>query len=160
MVPNYPRPSFARRVEVGHLAYNEIMITSEQLIVNDLYSRNDLMSQFEITDATINTGIFQPAGTSSIWLFITEEKSSDRTQYEDHLEGNELFWEGQSSGRKDKLILEHSLNRLELLVFYRHTKSEYPEYAFKYEGAFQYRSHIPGNPETKEPSRFILDRCV
>ena len=134
------------------------MKTSEKLTVGNLYSRNDLADQFNITDATIKTGIFQPSGTSSVWLFITEQKSADRTQYEDRLDGDRLHWEGQSAGRKDKVIIEHAIHGRELLVFYRSSKNEYPEYAFKYEGPFRYVSHDPGNSEIRKPSKFILDR--
>ena len=54
------------------------------------------MSQFTIKDATINTGIFQPKGHDSVWLFVTEQKTPDRTQYVDRLDGDELRWEGQT----------------------------------------------------------------
>ena len=134
------------------------MKTSESLTRGTLYSRNDLRREFGITDATINTGIFQPRGTDSVWLFVTEQKTSDRTQYRDQLHGDVLEWEGQSSGRKDRLIIEHAINGLELLVFYRHSKAEYPDYAFRYEGQFRYMSHEPGDPDAKIPSRFILER--
>lgn len=136
------------------------MKTSEYLHIGGVYSRNDLVQEFGITDATINTGIFQPRGTSSIWLFITENKSTDRTQYVDKLEGNRLCWEGQSAGRKDRLIIEHVENDLEILVFYRRVKSQYPECAFKYEGPFRYVTHEQGNPQIKNPSKFILDRII
>jgi hypothetical protein len=78
------------------------MRTSDQLTLGRVYTRADLMSQFGIKDATINTGIFQPQGHDSVWLFLTEQKTSDRTQYEDRLDGDELRWEGQTEGRKDK----------------------------------------------------------
>ncbi len=43
---------------------------------------------------TVNTGIFQPQGHDSVWLFVTEHKTPDRTQYVDHLEGDVLRWQG------------------------------------------------------------------
>lgn len=135
------------------------MKTSSRLIEGALYSRDDLRAEFGIHDATLNTGIFQPAGSTSVWLFVTEEKTADRTQYDDVLLGDELHWEGQSAGRKDSLIIDHEINGLELLLFYRHSKSEYPDYAFRYEGRFRYVSHVPGDPSRRLPSRFVLRRC-
>ena len=55
--------------------------TSQQLSLEQIYTRDDLRGIFSITDATLNTGVFRPKDTSSVWLFITEEKTSDRTQY-------------------------------------------------------------------------------
>lgn len=130
------------------------MRTSEQLHVDGLYSRNELREQFDISDATINTGIFQPQGHESVWLFITEEKTADRTQYEDRLDGDDLYFEGQMRGRTDPLIREHVERGLELLLFHRQKKDEHPNYAFRYEGVFRYLSD-----EGSEPTRFHLRRA-
>jgi len=125
--------------------------TSEQLAKTKIYTREDLKQQFSITDATINTGIFQPNGHKSIWLFVTETKSIDMTQYKDKLVGDTLYWDGQTSGRKDQLIINHKEQGLELLVFYRKSKQEFPGAGFEYLGAFEYDSHTEGSP-----SHFIL----
>lgn len=131
------------------------MYTSSQLDEGEIYSRDDLRRIFDITDATLNTGIFQPAGHSSIWLFITEQKSSDQTPYKDVLNGDTLYWEGQTTGRKDDLIIHHERQGLELLVFYRLSKQQYEHAGFRYEGRFRYVSHSGGNP-----TRFVLQRVA
>lgn len=100
------------------------VFTSQQLEPGSVYSRADLKARFDIHDATLNTGIFRPKGYDSVWLFITEHKTSDRTQYEDTLEGDTLRMQGQTMGRTDALILEHRQRGLELLVFYRKAKYE------------------------------------
>ncbi len=64
------------------------MFTSEHLVEGQIYTREDLKKQFGITDQTLFTGIFQPAGHESIWLFITELKPTDRPQYQDQLDGD------------------------------------------------------------------------
>jgi len=107
---------------------------------------------------TLNTGIFVPSGHKSVWIFITEKKSNDMTDYRDSLHGNRLEWDGQTSGRKDQRIIEHERNAFEILVFYRKSKSEYNElghpYGFKLEGRFRYRSSIGSHP-----THFVLDRA-
>jgi hypothetical protein len=123
-----------------------VEFTSDKLTPDTVYTREDLRSAFGITDATLNTGVFRPKGTSSVWLFITEEKTSDRTQYRDHLDGETLHWQGQTSGRTDSLIIDHQLRGLELLVFFRKRKYEYPGAGFRYLGLFVYASHSGSGP--------------
>jgi hypothetical protein len=69
----------------------EIPHGPELLVSGRVYSRGELREIFDITDATINTGVFRPKGHASIWLFVTEEKTADRTQYKDLLEGDVLY---------------------------------------------------------------------
>ena len=129
-------------------------LTSTQLEVGAVYTRDDLRGLFGITDATINTGVFRPKGTDSVWLFITEEKTADRTQYRDHFEDDDtLRWQGQTSGRTDPLIIEHAERGLELLVFFRKRKYEHPGAGFRYLGPFQYVSH-----RGTGPTSFVLTR--
>ncbi|HEY7976156.1 MAG TPA: hypothetical protein VID72_12490, partial [Ktedonobacterales bacterium] len=67
--------------------------------------------------------------------------------------GDTLYWQGQTEGRKDTLIITHEEQRIELLVFYRGSKNEYPGSGFKFEGRYRYRSHSAG-----QPTSFILER--
>lgn len=121
--------------------------TSEALRAGEVYSRDDLRRMFAIVDATINNGVFHPKGHDSLWLFVTETKTSDRTQYSDKLEGDILQADGQTSGRTDRMIVEHDANGLELVLFYRKHKSEFPHGGFRYEGVFRYRSQSGNNPK-------------
>jgi putative restriction endonuclease len=129
-------------------------LSSNLLVFGQIYSRRDLKQLFSITDATINTGVFEPANTSSIWLFVTEKKTKDRTQYRDELNGDLLNWDGQTQGKTDKKIIGHQADQKEILVFFRKTKRDREEGAFRYEGRFQYLSHQPG-----QPTRFRLQRA-
>jgi len=128
-------------------------VTSLQLSVGEVYTREDLKQKFGIADATINTGIFQPAGTRSVWIFITESKTADRTQYEDRLDGDTLYCQGQPAGRKDHLYIDQRALGLELLVFYRTKKYEHPGAGFRYLGTFDYVSH-----SGSAPTSFVLRR--
>lgn len=122
------------------------MKTSSSLNLFSIYSRKDLQDLFKITDSTVNNGIFQPKGHSSVWLFVTKHKTPDRTDYKDDFNGQILNYEGQLKGRTDEKIINHSKEGNEILVFYRERKSEYPNYAFKYLGRFRYISHSGYQP--------------
>lgn len=126
---------------------------SPLLIPGRLYTREHLKKTLDTNDATINTGVFKPAGFASVLLFITKNKTSDRTQYVDQLNQDTLYWQGQTRGTKDPLIVEHVQRGLELLVFYRDRKYEHDGAAFRYEGCF---IHIARSG--REPADFILHR--
>ena len=130
-----------------------LTLTSRELQTGKIYSRNDLKQKFNITDATIRTGVFRPKDSSSVWLFVTERKPADRTPYRDSLEGDVLYWQGQLAGRTDALIMDHKPNGLELLVFYRTKIYEHARAGFRYLGEFVYSSHT-GN----RPTSFVLER--
>lgn len=129
------------------------LLLSERLVEGDIYTRAKLAEILESKDMTINTGIFQPRGYDSILLFVTEKKSADRTPYVDQLDGDRLYWQGQTTGRKDMAIITHAHQHLELLVFYRSAKTEHPGSGFRFEGRFRYCSHSSG-----QPASFILER--
>jgi putative restriction endonuclease len=122
------------------------MKSSEHLEKGVLYTRLHLRNKFKINDATINTGIFRPKDQKSIWLFITRKKTSNMTQYEDRLDGDELHIDGQSEGRTDQMLINHEKNGDEVLLFFRQTKTEHPGGGFRYEGRFRYVSHTGTRP--------------
>ncbi|WP_197284063.1 MULTISPECIES: HNH endonuclease [unclassified Shinella] len=127
--------------------------TSSMLDVGTVYTREQLRDLFGIKDSTLNNGVFRPKGTESIWLFITEHKTADRTQYRDRLDGDILYWQGQNLGRTDNLIVEHADRNLELLVFFRTRKYEFPGAGFRYFGPFAHVSH-----QGPLPTSFILKK--
>ena len=57
------------------------VVVDNPLTRGAVYTRNDLRALFEISDATINNGVFRPKGRHEVWLFVTENKSADRTVY-------------------------------------------------------------------------------
>ena len=130
------------------------MRTSDLLKQGSIYTRNQLKDRFNINDATINNGIFKPPSHDSIWLFVTEEKSSDMTQFDDHLEGDTLHWQGQLSGVRDSMIIDHVKNGLEVVVFYRPHRKAYDDYGFRFEGPFEYHGH-----SGSQPTNFTLRRA-
>lgn len=131
------------------------MKASQQLVIGQVYTRAQLREQFEITAASLKNGIFKPPGFDSIWMFITENKTPDRVQFKDSLDGDVLTMEGQSLSRTDHMITDHVRAGNELLLFYRHSKSEYPGAGFVYEGPFRYVRH-----EGSKPAAFTLERAI
>ena len=141
------------RVEVDTTSMPGGELTSKSLTPGEIYTRAGLSRLFGIRDATIRTGVFHPKGTASVWLFVTENKPGDRTPYLDRLESDTLHWQGQMAGRTDAWIIEHYARGLEILVFYRESKNEYPGYGFRYLGPFAYISHTGSRP-----TNFVLQR--
>jgi hypothetical protein len=120
-----------------------LAFASEKLKIGELYSRDSLAKQFQITDATLRNGVFRPKAYSSVWLFVTRNnKPANRPPYTNQLAGDVLHWQGQNAGRSDQLIIEHKARGLELLVFYRVDADE----PFRYEGIFEYVEHSGPRP--------------
>lgn len=127
---------------------------SELLQEGHVYTRNDLRDLFSITASSINNGIFKPSAFDSVWLFVTEQKTADRIQYDDLLTGDILRMEGQTQGGTDHLLEEHVERGLELLLFYRKNKQEHAGAGFTYEGKFLHQSQ-----SGSLPTSFILIRA-
>lgn len=125
----------------------QMIHTLERLKVGNVYTREDLAKLFNIKDAALRNGIFAPKNHDSVWLFVTEKKTKDRTQYKDKLDGQDLYMDGQNFGRTDKYIIESDLRGLDLLLFYRKEIYEYEKAGFKLEGVFRYQSHSGDKPK-------------
>jgi 5-methylcytosine-specific restriction protein A len=97
-------------------------------------------------DASIRNGVFRPSERNFVLLFVTEKKTPDRIQYEDSLGENILYWDGQLSGRTDKLIINHKELGLEVFLMYRTTRDERPDYSFTCLGRVEYVAHTGGHP--------------
>jgi putative restriction endonuclease len=98
-------------------------------------------------------GAFTPANDNKIVLFITEEKQSNATQYDDLLEGNTLKIQGEEGHTADQRILNSKTAGDEIHLFYRK----------RHHSPFIYSGKATLNKYTvhsDEPSRFvfILDR--
>jgi putative restriction endonuclease len=119
---------------------------SEKLKVGEIYTRKSLAKSFEITDATLNTGVFKPKNFSSVWLFVTHKKAANQPKYVDYLTGDTLHWQGQASGKSDLMIIEHNPRDLELLLFYRDEPKQYADSGFRYLGQVEYITHEGAHP--------------
>lgn len=119
---------------------------SEQLIQERPYTRLQLRQLFNITDATIDTGVFRPSGYNSIWLFVTAQSERGNGPENQLLDPDTLLWSGQLAGRTDQLIITHELRGIELLIFYRESPTQFPNAGFRYLGRFEYQSHTGTRP--------------
>lgn len=129
---------------------------SARLQVGDVYSRNQLGEMLGVAGSAMGSGVFRRKGTNSVLLFVTARKSADRTQYADRLDGDILHWEGPEKRGPDQMVIDHGTRGLELLLFYRERKNEFPAYGFRYEGPFDYLSHR--TPDGDGPTSFVLSR--
>ena len=67
----------------------------------------------------LSKGVVTPANTKFIILFVTKEKQDVFPQYNDFIDGNLLFWEGEEKHNSDKRIVDASRNTDEIHLFYR-----------------------------------------
>jgi hypothetical protein len=101
----------------------------------------------------ISRGVITPKGKNLIILFVTKDNQETLTQYEDHIEQDILFWEGEKGHGSDQRII----SRQDIIhVFYR----EVHHSDFKYEG----RADLRGYKLLEDrPSKFtfqLIDRLV
>jgi predicted restriction endonuclease len=77
------------------------------LIVGNKYDRPNLAELwgYEKYNA-ISRGVITPKGEKNIILFVTHEKQEHLTQYEDHIEQDILFWEGEKQHGSDQRIIK------------------------------------------------------
>ncbi len=67
----------------------------------------------------ISKGVVTPVGKKYIIFFVTKEKQEALTQYNDYIDGNMLFWEGEEKHSSDKRVVEAAKNGDEIHLFYR-----------------------------------------
>ncbi len=135
------------------------MKISEKLSPGIVYTRAELAELCGLdatTGGQLHTWIFRPDRQryESYWMFVTAKKASDRPEVVDRLDGDILHTEGQAKQMTDRWVMNHKADGLELLVFFRNKKNEYPGGGFRYEGIFEYVDHDKGS----KPTSFRLRR--
>jgi len=97
----------------------------------------------------IDRGVITPVGTKYIILFVTKIKQTTSTQYNDYIDSNFLFWEGETEHIADRRIVDAKSSNNEIHLFYRdihHTPFVY----FGKVTLFEYEL------KTNLPSKFIF----
>ena len=67
----------------------------------------------------IAKGVVTPARSGLIILFVTREKQEALTQYEDFINGDHLYWEGEEKHGSDQRIADAHRTGEEIHLFYR-----------------------------------------
>lgn len=67
----------------------------------------------------ISKGVVTPAGTKYIIFFVTKDKQETLTQYNDFIDGNILYWEGEEKHSSDDRVVKAVENGDEIHLFYR-----------------------------------------
>ncbi len=106
-------------MDAKYIKYNNKiqLLDFRSLIVGEEYDRPYLAKLWGYeTYNAISRGVVTPKGEKNIILFITKDKQEHLTQYEDHIEQDFLFWEGEQGHGNDKRIIER---RDDIHVFFR-----------------------------------------
>lgn len=84
------------------------------------YDRPELSSLWGYKSfQAISKGVVTPRGTNFIILFVTKEKQEALTQYNDYIDADLLFWEGEQGHGTDKRIINAASADEEIHLFYR-----------------------------------------
>ncbi len=67
----------------------------------------------------IGRGVFTPRGLKQIFLFVTRERLGWMTPYNNFLDDDLLFWDGEKGHGSDERIINASINGEEIHLFYR-----------------------------------------
>lgn len=124
------------------------MINFEALTIGNKYDRPTLARLWGYKSFNaISRGVFSPQGMDILIFFVTKEKQETLTKYEDHINSDVLFWEGEMGHSSDKRIIER---KDQIHVFYR----ERHHRDFIYEGRAVLRSY---NLFSDRPSKFTFN---
>ncbi len=124
------------------------MVNFESLSIGSKYDRPTLSKLWGYKSYNaISRGVFSPQGMNVLIFFITKEKQDSLTQYEDHIETDILFWEGEKGHGTDQRIIAR---KDQIHIFYRDRHHS----DFTYEGRAVLRSY---HLFSDRPSKFTFD---
>jgi hypothetical protein len=97
-----------------------VPVSFDTIAIGQTYSRNDLARLWGYTAyQALARGVVTPRDDNKIILFVTKEKQASATQYQDRIEGNQLFWEGPNDHFAEDRIVSTPHNGDEIHLFYR-----------------------------------------
>jgi putative restriction endonuclease len=67
----------------------------------------------------LDRGVVTPVGTNYVILFVTKIKERTSTQYNDYIDGEMLFWEGENGHIADQRLVDAKKKGDEIHLFYR-----------------------------------------
>lgn len=93
---------------------------SDLLEIGKGYDRKGLAELWGLAGfQAIGRGVFTPKGLGQIFLFVTRERLGWMTPYNNFLDGDMLFWDGEKGHGSDERIVRASINGEEIHLFYR-----------------------------------------
>ena len=122
----------------------------EGLRIAKKYDRNELVRKwgYESRQA-ISRGVVTPQHEKIIILFVTKKKQSSLPQYVDYIDGDYLFWEGESRHGNDQRIIKAEENNDIIHLFYR----EIHHSPFVYKGIIVL---VKSEIKYQKPSNFVF----
>jgi len=127
-----------------------MVVKFETLRVGQEYDRPYLAALWGYQSfQAISKGVVTPTGTNIIVLFVTRSKQIALQQYNDFIDGDLLFWEGEDKHGTDRRIINAKSREDEIYLFYRETHHT----PFVYFGAIQLVDYQQN--ETR-PSEFVF----
>lgn len=119
--------------------------------INEQYDRPTLAKLWGYKDYhAISKGVVTPRGTNIIILFVTQEKQAALAQYNDYIDDNLLFWEGEEKHGSDQRIINAGKNGDQIHLFFR----EIHHSPFIYHGMIHLKEH---QINSKQASEFIFE---
>lgn len=112
----------------------DIKINFGSLKIGEFYDRNHLTELWSYKGRqALSRGVVTPASTNAIILFVTKEKQNSATQYNDYINDDFLYWEGEEKGANNNRIISAKVNGDSIHLFYRLKHHTY----FKYLGIIE-----------------------
>jgi hypothetical protein len=124
---------------------------SDPLEIGKGYDRKVLAQLWGLAGfQAIGRGVFTPKGVGQIFLFVTRERLGWMTPYNNFLDGDLLFWDGEKGHGSDDRIVNASRNGEEIHLFYRDNRLT----PFTYHGKVVM---VRCNRFTDRPSVFVFN---
>jgi hypothetical protein len=93
---------------------------TDPLLIGRTYDRKVLAQLWSLKGfQAIGRGVFTPTGANRIFLFVTRKREGWMTPYDNFLDHDLLFWEGEKGHGNDARIVDASRNGEEIHLFYR-----------------------------------------
>ncbi len=105
----------------GRLFVESLQVNFGELRTGENYERPALAALWGYRDwHALGRGAVTPAQSNKIILFITKNKQSVQTPYENYFDGDRLLIEGETNHAADERIISAKLNGDAIHLFYRH----------------------------------------
>jgi putative restriction endonuclease len=127
-----------------------MLVNFESLRFGETYERPFLAKLWGYQSFhALSKGVVTPANTNYIIFFVTKDKQDALTQYNDYIDGDMLFWEGEEKHSSDKRVVDARQKGDEIHIFY----SEVHHTPFVYFGKISLTDH---QLRENMPSEFVF----